>query len=81
MWNNVVNAWWSIIFYPATDAPRFYKGMVAMLCVSVATLGATYLVHYLEQRERQQKQESTRRDSRPQSRPQTQDIRIKQEAG
>jgi len=81
MWNNVVNAWWSIVFYPATDAPRFRKGMVAMLCVSVATLGATYLVYYLERRERQQKQESDQVDTRHDSRPQTQDIRIKQEAG
>jgi len=56
MWNNVVNAWWSIVFYPATDAPQFHKGMIAMLCVSIATLGATYLVYRLEQREGQQKQ-------------------------
>ena len=50
--------------------------MVAMLCISVATLGATYLVYYLEQRERQQKQAN-----RADSKGQTQDIRIKQEAG
>lgn len=56
MWNNVVNAWWSIVFYPATDAPQFHKGIIAMLCVSIATLGATYLVYRLEQREQQQKQ-------------------------
>ncbi|KAF5363442.1 hypothetical protein D9756_000520 [Leucocoprinus leucothites] len=55
MWNNVVNAWWSIVFYPATDAPRFQKGMIAMLCISVATLGVTYLVYYLEQRERRRR--------------------------
>ena len=30
--------------------------MIAMLCVSIATLGATYLVYRLEQREQQQKQ-------------------------
>jgi len=77
MWNNVVNAWWSIVFYPATDAPRFHKGMIAMLCISVATLGATYLVYYLEQRQRQQKQKVDTHNSKRQ----TQDIRMKQEAG
>lgn len=51
MWNNVVNAWWSLVFYPATDAPRFHKGTIAMICVSVATLGVTWLVWYLENRE------------------------------
>ncbi|THV08700.1 MFS general substrate transporter [Dendrothele bispora CBS 962.96] len=52
MWNNVVNAWWPLVFYPATDAPKFQKGMIAMICVSVATLGVTWLVWYLERRER-----------------------------
>ena len=51
MWNNVVNAWWSIVFYPATDAPRFRKGAIAMICVSVATLGITWVVYTLEPRE------------------------------
>ncbi|KAF8640079.1 hypothetical protein AX17_001319 [Amanita inopinata Kibby_2008] len=55
MWNNVVNAWWSIVFYPATDAPKFQKGMIAMICVCVATLGATWLVRYLEIRDRRQR--------------------------
>lgn len=40
------------MFYPATDAPRFRRGMIAMLCICVATLGITWLVYYLECRER-----------------------------
>jgi len=51
MWNNVVNAWWPLVFYPATDAPKFHKGMIAMICISVATLGVTWLVWFLERRE------------------------------
>ncbi|KAF8165190.1 major facilitator superfamily domain-containing protein, partial [Crassisporium funariophilum] len=51
MWNNVVNAWWSFVFYPATDAPRFRNGMIAMICVCVATLGITWVVYYLEREE------------------------------
>ncbi|KAJ3776541.1 major facilitator superfamily domain-containing protein [Lentinula raphanica] len=51
MWNNVVNAWWSIVFYPATDAPKFTKGMIAMIVICVATLAVTALVWYLERRE------------------------------
>ncbi|KAG6817195.1 hypothetical protein H0H87_011553 [Tephrocybe sp. NHM501043] len=52
MWNNVVNAWWPLLFYKATDAPRFTKGMIAMICVSIATLAATWFVWFLEQRDR-----------------------------
>ncbi|KAF5369748.1 hypothetical protein D9758_001190 [Tetrapyrgos nigripes] len=55
MWNNVINAWWPLVLYPATDAPRFHKGMIAMICVSVATLGCTWLVWYLERREHRMK--------------------------
>ncbi|KXN86384.1 Pantothenate transporter liz1 [Leucoagaricus sp. SymC.cos] len=68
LWNNVINAWWSIVFYPATDAPRFHKGMIAMLCVCVATLGVTYLVYYLEQRERRRKRgELNRHEPEPET--------------
>lgn len=51
MWNNAVNAWWPLLFYPATDAPRFKKGMIAMICTCAATLGVTWLVWYLEWRD------------------------------
>jgi len=55
MWNNVVNAWWPLVFYPATDAPRFTKGAWAMIGVSIATLGVTALVWWLEKREREKR--------------------------
>lgn len=52
MWNNVINAWWPLVFYPATDAPKFTKGMWAMIGICIATLGVTWLVYHLEKRER-----------------------------
>ena len=58
MWNNVVNAWWSLVFYPATDAPRFTKGMWAMIGVSIATLIITWLVWHLERSEKRIKSKS-----------------------
>ncbi|KDQ64712.1 hypothetical protein JAAARDRAFT_118003 [Jaapia argillacea MUCL 33604] len=51
MWNNAVNAWWPLLFYPATDAPKFHNGMIAMICTGIATLLVTWLVWYLEKRE------------------------------
>jgi hypothetical protein len=51
MWNNVVNAWWPLIFYKATDAPKFYRGMWAMIGACIATLLVTGLVWYMERRE------------------------------
>lgn len=51
MWNNVVNAWWPLVFFPATDAPKFYKGMWAMIGTCIATLFVTAFVRYMERRE------------------------------
>lgn len=37
MGSNAVNAWWSIVFYGASFAPWFTRGMWAMIGVSVAS--------------------------------------------
>ncbi|KIX03041.1 uncharacterized protein Z518_06591 [Rhinocladiella mackenziei CBS 650.93] len=34
--SNAVNAWWSILFYSADMAPKFTRGMWAMIAVSIA---------------------------------------------
>lgn len=34
--SGAVNAWWSIVFYSADDAPNFTKGMWAMIGCSIA---------------------------------------------
>jgi hypothetical protein len=52
MFNNVINAWWPLLFYAAPDAPRFTKGMITLICVSVATLFVTFAVWALERREK-----------------------------
>ncbi|CAD6980989.1 unnamed protein product [Tilletia controversa] len=52
IWSNVVNLWWSIVLYPATDAPRFKKGMIATICVAVVTVIITLATRHLDVRER-----------------------------
>ncbi|KAI0952598.1 hypothetical protein AcV7_008346 [Taiwanofungus camphoratus] len=61
MWNNVINAWWPLVFYPATDAPKFKKGMWAMIGTAGATLLVTWLVWYLERREKRAEGEDEKR--------------------
>lgn len=51
MFNNAINAWWPLLFYPANDAPSFRKGMITMICTCAATLCVTALVWYLERQE------------------------------
>ncbi|PSS28177.1 hypothetical protein M430DRAFT_32648 [Amorphotheca resinae ATCC 22711] len=36
MFSNAVNAWWSIVFYPASSAPYFTRGMWAMIATCIA---------------------------------------------
>ncbi|KAK3986814.1 pantothenate transporter liz1 [Cladorrhinum sp. PSN332] len=52
--SNAVNAWWSIVFYGASMAPWFERGMWAMIGTSLAlvgwTAGLTYMTRRAEQR-------------------------------
>ncbi|KAM7216810.1 Major facilitator superfamily domain containing protein [Rhypophila decipiens] len=47
MGSNAVNAWWSIVFYGASMAPWFTRGMYAMIATSIAlgiwTAGLSYV--------------------------------------
>ncbi|KAL4890648.1 major facilitator superfamily domain-containing protein [Aspergillus ambiguus] len=62
MGNNAVNAWWSIIFYSADLAPRFTRGMWAMIGCSIAlVLWATAIVYQTIREGRK----TTTRDSSP----------------
>lgn len=51
MGNNAVNAWWSILFYSADFAPKFTKGMWAMIGCSIALAIWTSVVLYMSVRE------------------------------
>ncbi|KAH8789759.1 major facilitator superfamily domain-containing protein [Hyaloscypha finlandica] len=52
--SNAVNAWWSILFYSANFAPRFTKGMWAMIGTSIAlviwTSGLLYMANNAEKK-------------------------------
>ncbi|APA08478.1 hypothetical protein SS1G_02173 [Sclerotinia sclerotiorum 1980 UF-70] len=51
--SNAVNAWWSLLFYGADEAPRFTKGMWAMIgtCIAMA-IWTTILLLGLKRAER-----------------------------
>ncbi|KAG4032609.1 hypothetical protein MFRU_006g00790 [Monilinia fructicola] len=49
--SNAVNAWWSLLFYGADEAPRFTQGMWAMIGTSVAmAVWTTVLLWGLERK-------------------------------
>lgn len=54
--SNAVNAWWSLIFYGANFAPKFTRGMWAMIGTSIAmALWATVLI-FMSRRERKNRE-------------------------
>lgn len=56
--SNATNAWWSIVFYSANFAPKFTRGMWAMIATSIAlvvwTAGLTYLTWRTEKKRNHQ---------------------------
>lgn len=51
MFSGAINAWWSIVFYPATTVPKFRRGCYAMIGTTIATAVITALIVYLQKRE------------------------------
>lgn len=51
MFSNAVNAWWSLLFYVASDVPKFRKGCYAMLGTTIASAILVAIMRYLQIRE------------------------------
>ncbi|KAI1343362.1 pantothenate transporter liz1 [Xylariaceae sp. FL0016] len=50
---------WGIVLYPASDAPYWRKGAIAMIVVVVVMLGTVWVVHWLDARTQAQYPETT----------------------
>lgn len=55
MGSNAVNAWWIIVFYSADFAPRFVKGMWAMIGCSIALALCTVVITLMMVREKKKR--------------------------
>ncbi|GME80345.1 unnamed protein product [Ambrosiozyma monospora] len=51
MFSSVVNSWWSIVFYKATDVPKWRKGCFAMFGTCFATLFIAGTLRFLQLRD------------------------------
>ncbi|KAK5631928.1 hypothetical protein RRF57_007642 [Xylaria bambusicola] len=58
--SNVINAWWTIVFYGASMAPWFRRGMWAMIAVSIAlVIWTAGLSYFTARHERELKEEQS----------------------
>ena len=55
LWSNVINAFWGITLYPATTAPRFHRGFIAMIVLCFVVVAVTLVVRHYDLRERREK--------------------------
>lgn len=56
MFSGAVNAWWSILFFPATTVPHLEKGSYALLATSVSSGLVSVWIRKLQNRDRSRKQ-------------------------
>ena len=61
MFSIAVYMFWSILFYNATQAPRWFKGNWAMIAMGLFLLLATIATYLLQRRQERQEAEASRR--------------------
>lgn len=64
LWSNVVQAWWSIVFYAADLAPTWRRGWIAMICVCVLTTVIALVVRHLDYKEQRRQRQRGEADDR-----------------
>lgn len=55
MFSNAVNAWWLLLFYGASTAPKFKKGCYAMIATAIASVVVTCFMRYMQLRDERSK--------------------------
>lgn len=51
MFSNAVNAWWSLLFFGASTAPKYKKGCYAMFATAIASIIVVCMLRYLQTRD------------------------------
>lgn len=52
MASNAVNAWWPLIFFKASDAPRWRRGMISLIVLSPIMVILTCVAYLLQRRDK-----------------------------
>ncbi|KAH8914764.1 hypothetical protein BT69DRAFT_993967 [Atractiella rhizophila] len=52
MWSNAVTAWWILIFWPVTSAPKYHKGMIVTIPIAVVSFIIAGVTQWLWTREK-----------------------------
>lgn len=56
MFSNAVNAWWLLLFYGASTAPKFRKGCWAMLATVISSAIVILIMRFLQERDNKQRE-------------------------
>jgi MFS transporter, ACS family, pantothenate transporter len=60
MFSIAIYMWWSIVFYNATQAPDWYRGNIAMICMGIFLMIVTLGTWWLQRRQEREEGEGDR---------------------
>ncbi|CAE6507290.1 unnamed protein product [Rhizoctonia solani] len=52
LWSNAVTAWWILLFWPVSSAPRYRRGMISTIPIAIFSMLIGWGTHVLDQRAR-----------------------------
>ncbi|CAE6456165.1 unnamed protein product [Rhizoctonia solani] len=52
LWSSAVTAWWILIFWPVSSAPRYRRGIIATIPISLVSMFLGWGTHVLDKRDR-----------------------------
>ncbi|CEL53397.1 Pantothenate transporter liz1 OS=Schizosaccharomyces pombe (strain 972 / ATCC 24843) GN=liz1 PE=2 SV=2 [Rhizoctonia solani AG-1 IB] len=52
LWSNAVTAWWILIFWPVSSAPRYRRGMISTIPISLVSMLLGWGTHIVDERVR-----------------------------
>ncbi|CAE7137852.1 unnamed protein product [Rhizoctonia solani] len=50
LWSNAVGAWWVLVIWPVTSAPKFRRGIISTVPVALLSVAVAWGTHVLDQR-------------------------------
>ncbi|CAE6413867.1 unnamed protein product [Rhizoctonia solani] len=55
LWSNAMGAWWILIFWPVSSAPRYRRGMISTIPIALVSMLLGWVTHVLDERTRAEK--------------------------
>lgn len=62
MWSNVLTAWFPLVFFPSSSAPKFHRGWIALIVVAILTVLVAVVTKILDDRDHKSRSKEQEQD-------------------